>query len=693
MPDPEALLAAVWITVTGVATGWSGVRIARLTDGDAGERALVGLTVAITQVVAVGLALGLVLQAAPAPVLLGHLAATGLVHRLSGVRPAGAAPVERHRPAWSPLGPLLAVVALLAVMTMASLRPGPSQEPDTGNYHYANLAHLLQTDGIWGLAWQRPAYATATHPGNADIVAATLTGFGLASDALVLALSVPFAALAALGIAQLARELGGRRALGALAAAAVLGTPIVFATATRSLTTDLAAGAPIAVAVALVLRAERVGRPTPLLVLAGAAVGLAAGAKYSAFAPAVLVLGFAFVRMRRQALALLPGLVLLVGPWLVRNLLETGNPLFPLGVEIAGLELLRGADTPLRRFETPILGHVLDLDRDVVGRWLRMVWLVLGPAVLLLLAGLGAALAKPGRRRAVAVVAAGCLLCYAVTPFTGGGASGEVGQLASNLRYALPALVLLAALAASALPWPALVFLALWAIVDAAAAVRAGVGGRSDLDVGAPIVVAVVATVVLVMALARAPAPRVPAWAMGAAGIVPLLPALALTIDRVDARVREGRPIARAVAAAQARTGTTDPVIAVNVPDVRPLLGDDLDVPLTSPAGGGVVGEAPPPDAATLDRALAERPEKVLVTSPGDGITTPEGWVPDESWCPVDAGGDVGAAGEPSETGVYVARGTAETVPPAGVAPPPAPVVPGAPEADAGCTPQGVGVP
>jgi hypothetical protein len=79
----------------------------------------------------------------------------------------------------------------------------------------------------------------------------------------------------------------------------------------------------------------------------GAALGLMLATKYSALLalPALLLLADAPLRARwrpRAYVAALVALLLLAGPWYLRNLLQTGNPLFPMQVKFFGVTFFPG---------------------------------------------------------------------------------------------------------------------------------------------------------------------------------------------------------------------------------------------------------------------------------------------------------------------------------------------------------------
>jgi len=153
-----------------------------------------------------------------------------------------------------------------------------------------------------------------------------------------------FGLLAAAAVAVLAGGAFGRRA-GRVACALFYTMPWVF-----TLSIKAYVGLPLAflsvVAVHLALRAIRETRGARRFVVASAVVvGLAMGVKYTAFlfiypAFAVLIIGGCVSRRTKlRAVDVLLAVlvpVLVVSPWLVKNLLATANPVYPLLYNVFG---------------------------------------------------------------------------------------------------------------------------------------------------------------------------------------------------------------------------------------------------------------------------------------------------------------------------------------------------------------------
>ena len=132
---------------------------------------------------------------------------------------------------------------------------------------------------------------------------------------------------------------------------------------------------------------------------AGVALGLGLGTKYTAFVGAALVVVLALVVGHgRRTLWLAPGAIALAAPWLLRNLLRFGNPLYPQPIRVAGIEVFSGGSGPYDRYSGTVLGHLTAHRADAIDVWLdlivRLCWPIAGAALL------GAVLVIPlGRRR------------------------------------------------------------------------------------------------------------------------------------------------------------------------------------------------------------------------------------------------------------------------------------------------------
>ena len=240
--------------------------------------------------------------------------------------------------------------------------------------------------------------------------------------------------------------------------------------------------------------------------LAGIALGLSFGTKwYAVSSVAIVLVVWALARWRsgiapgvvlRQA-AGASGLIAACGGfWLLRNLVESGNPVYPVKVAPLGVTIFDAPHDVPRDQAGQSLVHYLG-DADVWSDSILHAFRdrLAAPAGLIALGACLAAIlliARFTRRRqgselprqavaATLLVAAGVLaVAYAVTPYTAGGPEGLPVLTGPNSRYLTPALLVAAPLAA----WAAVRFrrgasvfglLGLLAVLDG---VRVGSNGQ-----------------------------------------------------------------------------------------------------------------------------------------------------------------------------------------------------------------------
>lgn len=248
---------------------------------------------------------------------------------------------------------------------------------DARSYHLPNVVRWLQQETLSipeTLDWR---YAL---PGNAEVIAMFMLGAGwerLATAGNLVAFTVLVC-----GSWSISRRFGPDSA--ALASSLIVGTlPIVVFQAFSGYV-DLFGTAFIVGGLALFLDRDSglfvasSSRSSLLtLLLAGSALGLSIGTKPVLWPYAAMFVSAAcFVLMRsRNSRSIMPVLALLAGVsipsvfWFLRAGLATGNPFFPIPVELAGHELLPGIDLKLI---TP-----LDYDRQYVrstAEWFVYPW-------------------------------------------------------------------------------------------------------------------------------------------------------------------------------------------------------------------------------------------------------------------------------------------------------------------------------
>jgi hypothetical protein len=623
-----ALGAGLYVELVLVSLVVSGAALSRWTSSDGLDRALAATVSAISIGTGVALLLGMV-NLLSAGIYLGVICAVGAGSALWLLQRG---PVPKRVPAaWSIAGLMALLVGgtLAALAAVPIVRGLPAGHHDTRSYHISNLVSWFQSHSIWDLPFQNPGFFTATHPGNGEMAGIGLL-FATHGDHLIYATNIFFGLVTVIACASITRSLDGRPDLGALAALAVLGTPLIFGTQAHGLATDLAAVAGLMAGIAAIMRSRK-EHDWRWMAVAGCALGFSLGAKYTVLllVPLVLVGAFLAIRPKTQVLWLLPGLFVLGAPWFIRNWAATGNPLFPQPIGLGGVEVFPGGQSPLLRLDTTMLDHVLARRFGPVRQWFDLGADLWGPAIFIAILGvLGVFLqgfrrgAGNHERLALAGLTVVAGIVYLVTPYTGAGVEGLRFLMGSNLRYTMAFGVVGAALAAATLPSRVLnVLIALSFAFNAWWMVR-GYGFRTDLGlqpiiVVGVVVVALVGCIVVTLVGQR----RLPLGPLlyGAIALLACLVAAA-AVWQID-RVTDSTPLERVLAAANA-----DEITVAGVDEMRSVWGRDLDANVKGIGGRGQAGERPP-TPEQLDAAVASSRSDVLLVQDGTpGI--PTGWKP-----------------------------------------------------------------
>lgn len=663
MSTGRELLAAACLLVQAATSAGVAVLLCRRVSTDRLERALVATALFFVQAVGISIVLAMVGAFSLPTVLVAHgvVLAAVLAHerRSTTARPAPMDP----RAGWSPWG-LAALgggVTLLVLSTVVTIQGPITNDFDTREYHITNMAHWLQDGDMWTLPYAGPGSITATHPGNGELFSAWMS-LPTHGDEIAYLGPTAFGLLAVLGAAVVARQLGGRvhASAGAMSAVAVLAAPIYFVTQTKSLSSDLPSAAPLVAGLAFVLLAR--ARPTaPLVLLAGASFGMGLGGKYTALAPGAVAVVLSLVLLARRWWAwLVPGLALFGLPWFLRNLLETGNPLFPL--DLPGFE---GGETPIDILDQSMLDHFLHREGEIIERWARLVARFIGPILVLIIPGVVLAWRRIDDKRAalcctvLAVLAVGGQIAL---PYTGGGAEGLDFLIASCFRYGLAAVLFGAAVAAAALPprWsaPLAAACAVWGLQRAEAGAVTNTQPIELKEIGGSVAVgAAVAGVIWFLSGEEERWRRAPRWlrrnlVAGAAAAV-VLGAFggAFVVFHKEDRGRRLLPLEVVLQP----FGWDRPALVMGAEDMRAVLGPRLERPVAKVARGGhadevpfvtvdqirreVLGEDAPPEppelAEELTRAVDDSGYDLLVVGHGTPIAVPEGWEPSDRWCEV----------------------------------------------------------
>lgn len=436
---------------------------------------------------AVGLVVSVaVLAAHVAPLALGIMSratvlATALALLVAAARlPAVPAPARPPSPAppgaWPArliAGVGLAALALYVVALVIDRASDPIGSVDSLSFHLPHSARWIDGGSLWAIDSFVPGWAFGHYPNNGDIfqLAAILPWN---NDALVRFVTYPFAVLALLAMYATAVELGARRAVALTFAVLGVALPITMAMTLDYALTDAAALAGMATGVLFGVRHARTGARADL-VLGAVGLGLALGTKWYGLSNAVaLVAVWAVARLvarhglRRVAAdtALAGGVMLATGGvWHIRNLVLSGNPLFPVKVAPLGITIFDAPPDPVRETYGFALTHYagdLDVWRSVILDQLAASFGLAG-AALLVAAGAAIIFAARGRRpdpRVVTLGVAALVLTavYAATPYSAVGPDGAP-LVRTAARYGTPAVTLaipLAAWLATRLPRAAL---------------------------------------------------------------------------------------------------------------------------------------------------------------------------------------------------------------------------------------------
>lgn len=386
-----------------------------------------------------------------------------------GEQPAaseGSAAAGRGPGSWAMAGAGVGMLALYGLAVARTRLTEATTAVDTLNFHLPGVARWIETGTIWQIDEFIPDLYFGNYPNNGDVM---LLGAMLPwnNDFLAQFAMYPFFALTVVAVYAIGRELGAPCPASLLMGAVVGAIPVVLVPALVSALVDALMLAGFGTGILFLLRHRRT-RATSDLVLAGLGLGVAFGTKWYGVTTVAAVLltwavgslaaGRSTRTVARQGGALAGLIALAGGVWLVRNLILSGNPVFPVKVAAFGVTIFDAPRDHLRE----IGGFSLS---DYAGR--PDVWeeyllpqfrdFVAGPGGYLALALVVTAVVLALRRRRVpgwelAAAGAGCtvliLLAYALTPYSALGPEGQPVLAGVNTRYGIPGLLIVAALAA-----------------------------------------------------------------------------------------------------------------------------------------------------------------------------------------------------------------------------------------------------
>jgi hypothetical protein len=369
----------------------------------------------------------------------------------------------------------LAALAVLGVVAfeLARLRALAFQQPtdiDVLNFHLPGVARWIQSGSLWRIDQLFPYFVTGYYPNNGDaIVLGAVLPWRLAAFARLV--EVPYLALTGLAVYALARELRAPRSTAAAFAAAVSVVPALSDYALDGLP-DVIMLFAFGTGALFAVRYERGGRRSELM-LAGAALGLAFGAKwYGVTSVAALLVSWGVLalvarrglwRVLRDGAIVIGAIGAAGGVWLLRNVVESGNPLYPQRFSVLGLQLFPAPrHAILDRVGYTILDYLFKpsvLDHYVLPGWrtrLGVTGAVLALGLVAALVSVAPRLRRAGRApsrdmmvAALGLATAGIAFLYALTPGSAFGLRDRPVQAFTNVRWLVPALLLAAALSAA----------------------------------------------------------------------------------------------------------------------------------------------------------------------------------------------------------------------------------------------------
>ena len=557
-----ALLFALLLALVAAATALVVRR--RLRHLDRLELAMAGVVVGTGVLIAVHLVplmLGILTRGT---VIAAALLAVGLA---ALVRPAGPiaarpqrAPADRPTPPGDQVSWALAALAaaFAAIAALADLGRWAGDElvgVDPLTFHLPNVGRWIQNGSMWHIDQFVPLLAHGNYPNNGDVVLLS-TVMPWHNDFLVRLPITFFLVTMALAVFAVARELRASHAVSVLAAAAAVSLPVVgIATIPRALPDSLM-WTTFACGILFLLRHARSDRRSDL-VLAGVALGIAAGTKWygvSSVAVAGVIWVAARLLARRTGAAavlrdgVLVGALSLLGtlPWLLRNLLLSDNPVFPLKVSPFGITIFDAPADVIRDqagFTIADYAGEPDVLRQLAGEiveGLGIAPILCGVAlvVAIVLAGRRGRAAEP-RVLLLAVTAVALGLLYTVTPATALGLRGDPSLAHGNTRYAVPALLIalpVVAWLAGRLPRAARL------TVEAVLAATALSGAYRGYEVAGPRDLVLAAAVLLALGAAGWATWRLRAQraVLAAAAVAALLVGLAAA-HRIEGAINDGR--------------------------------------------------------------------------------------------------------------------------------------------------------
>jgi hypothetical protein len=457
--------------------------MARLQHLDALERVVAGGLIFLAAILAIHLVPLLLGVLSLGTVLVAAALTAGVALRIRPVSTVEPDRPHRDLPTSGPVSwGLAALVAGVVLVVMATAvrdtLPLTFIGLDITTFHLPHAASWIETGSLWQTDIYTPLQPYGYYPNNGELLYVwVLLPFD--NEFLVRWVMIPLLGLWAVAAFAVVRELGGPPATGVLAASALMTIPVVGKGTVDHALPDILLYASMTAGLLFLLRHRRSGRRSDL-VLAGIGIGIGFGTKwYGVSTAAIALLVWAGARMLRERrarravlgdAAVVGGVAALAGGvWLVRNLVESGNPIFPVRVAPLGVTIFDAPPDVVREVAGFSVAHYLgdpDVLFDILPAEIVEGAGLLAPlaVVFLVVAALTAqrSLRRRGRMIALGVAALVLAAAYAVTPYSALGAEGEPYLANFNTRYLVPALTVAA-------------------LAGAAAARRAGLGPLVEL--------------------------------------------------------------------------------------------------------------------------------------------------------------------------------------------------------------------
>ncbi len=280
------------------------------------------------------------------PILIFLLVLNALLFWGHGVLPGGSrrrlqADVPAVRGKEAPAGPANSIAAgiALALVVVFVLPPairllvkGPSYSSDDLSYHASSIAHWLAEEKISLFGSSLSTY----YPFNSEILSLWHM-LPFHADGLVGLVGVFWIGLLAFTVFSLTRKMDVPVPVSAACLALMIASPVVAVSAGRFSAVDFAGATAMLCALTFFLDSREPGIPSRRrradLLYSGLLAGFAAGVKAPFAVPGVVMLLWLLASRgeKRMSSALLAGSAMVVacGYWYIRNIVYTGNPVYP----------------------------------------------------------------------------------------------------------------------------------------------------------------------------------------------------------------------------------------------------------------------------------------------------------------------------------------------------------------------------